>query len=129
MLDWLESWLQQDDTALLYILIVIMVMSMLDLLMGWVNAKFNKEIEFVSSVALLGIIKKIVYFTLLVAFIPVALLLPDTVGISALHVMYIGYLFSEINSVLSHLKLTDDGKRTEVFADFVKKMMGGKTNE
>lgn len=124
MINWLGHWLETDDTKVMYLLAVILVSSMLDFVMGWVNAKFNKEVQFSSTVALFGIIKKIVYFMLLVLFIPIALLVPTPIGISALYVLYIGYLLSELQSVLSHLNLANDDKQNQSFLDFINKILG-----
>ena len=62
-------------------------------------------------------------FIVLVYAIPVALLMPEPLGISALYVFYIGYLLSEINSILNHFKLTDDDKSIDPFIDFFKGLM------
>ena len=124
MINWLGHWLETDDTKLMYILAVILLVSVLDFGMGWINAKFNKEVQFSSNVALYGIIKKIVYFMLLVLFIPIALLVPAPIGISALYVLYLGYLLSELQSVLSHLNLASDDKQNQSFLDFVNKILG-----
>lgn len=130
MINWLGRWLETDDTKVMYLLAVILVASMLDFLMGWINAKFNKEVQFSSNVALFGIIKKIVYFMLLVLFIPIALLVPAPIGISALYVLYTGYLLSELQSVLSHLNLASDDKQNQSFLDFVNKILGsGKSDK
>ena len=129
MLHWLGRWLETDDTKLVYILALILIANVLDFLMGWVNAKFNADVKFSSSKALLGIIKKIVYFILLVVFIPIALLVPDPIGISALYVLYLGYLLSELQSVLSHLNLASDDKHNQSFLDFINKILGKKTGE
>lgn len=130
MLTWLKHWLETDDTKLIYILAIILIANILDFLLGWINAKFNKEIDFSSNVALFGIAKKIFYFSLLVLFVPIALLVPEPIGISALYVLYIGYLLTELQSVLSHLKLADDDdKQNETFLDFIQKILGGEKNE
>lgn len=130
MIDWIDKWLQTEDTKLIYFLVVILIANILDVLMGWVNAKFNVDVDFSSSKALLGIIKKIIFFMLLVYFIPVALILPDGVGLGALYILYGAYWLSEMNSVLAHLKLTDDKKQTEMFIDFIQKLFKGEnTNE
>jgi hypothetical protein len=36
--------------------------------------------------------------------------------------LFTGYLLSEINSILSHLKLSDDDKSVDKFSDFIKKV-------
>jgi toxin secretion/phage lysis holin len=86
----------------------------------------NGKVRFSSSKAIYGIARKLIMFILLVFFIPVSLLVPYPVGIGALYVLFFGYLFSEINSILSHLKLSEDDKSTDHFIDFVKKIFQSK---
>lgn len=129
MITWLQQWLANDDYKIIYFLTVILSASIMDFLMGWLNAKFNKLVSFSSTVALFGIAKKIVYFMLLVLFIPIALLVPDPVGIAALYVLYTGYLASEIQSVFSHLNLAEDSKKNQTFLDFINTVLKQKNKE
>lgn len=119
MIEWLTRFLESDNTKLIYLLALIGVANIIDFSMGWINAKFNKNVDFSSSKAIFGIARKMLLLILCVYFIPVALLVPEPIGISALYVLYIGYLLSEINSILNHLKLADDDKSTDMFADFI----------
>lgn len=122
MIDWLKHWLETDDTKLMYILGMILIANMLDFMMGWVNAKFNKNVSFSSSKAIFGIARKIGMFILLIYFIPVALLVPEPIGISTLYILYLGYLASELQSVFNHLKLAEDDKQVNMFIDFISKL-------
>jgi toxin secretion/phage lysis holin len=122
MINWLSKWLQSDDTKIIYILALILLANIIDFLLGWINAKFNKQVSFSSSVAIYGIARKMVLFILCVFFIPISLLVPYPIGISALYVLFLGYLLSEINSILSHLKLSKDDKITDVFSDFLQRI-------
>lgn len=122
MVNWLSAWLENEDTKIIYILLLILVANVIDFVIGWVNAKFNGEVVFSSSKAILGIARKMILFILCVYFIPVALLVPYDIGVAALYVLFLGYLASEINSILSHLKLTKDDKVNDLFADFIKKI-------
>ena len=119
MIVWLTAWLENDDGRILYLLALILSANMIDFLVGWINAKFNKNVEFSSSRAIYGIVRKLAIFVLLVYFIPVALLVPYDVGIGAIYVLYIGYLVSEINSILSHFRLAEDDKTNDLFVDFM----------
>lgn len=127
MLNYLSSWLENDNTKIFYLLALILIANVIDFIMGWVNAKFNSDVTFSSSKAILGITRKLLVFIVLIYFIPVALLVPEPVGIGAIYVLYLGYLASEVNSILSHMKLTEDDK-TNMFADFIEKIFnkGGK---
>lgn len=125
MFTWMEYILSNDSTKVIYVLTLITIASTLDFLLGWLNAKFNVTVKFSSNKAIYGIARKIIMIMLLVFFIPVSMLIPQPIGIGALWVLYLGYLFSEITSILNHLNLADDDKRGDLFADFVNKIFNG----
>lgn len=123
MITWLQHLLENDDTKVMYFLTIILAFSMIDLLIGWVNAKFNKDVSFSSSVALFGVIKKITYFIILCLFVPVSLFIPNPVGMLALYSLYSVYLYTEITSVLSHFNLAEDDKKNKLFIDFINSLI------
>lgn len=125
MFTWMEYILSNDSTKVIYILTLITIASTLDFLLGWLNAKFNVSVKFSSNKAIYGIARKIIMIMLLVFFIPVSMLIPPPIGIGALWVLYLGYLFSEITSILNHLNLAEDDKRGDLFADFINKIFNG----
>lgn len=120
MIEWLQVYLESDSTKLIYFLALILGANIIDFTIGWINAKFNPNIKFSSGKAILGIARKLLLFILLVYSIPVALLMPEPLGISALYVLYTGYLASELNSILNHFKLADDDKSVDPFINFFK---------
>jgi toxin secretion/phage lysis holin len=122
MINWLEQWLQSDNTKVIYLLALILTANIIDFTLGWLNAKFNKTVKFSSNTAIYGIARKLILFILCVYFIPVSMLVPYPLGIGALYVLLGGYLFSEINSILGHLKLSEDDKTTDKFIDFVNRI-------
>lgn len=126
MIDWLQKWLATDNTKLIYLLVLILSANMIDFLLGFINAKFNKKMVFSSSTAIFGIARKMVMFMLCVFFIPVSLLVPAPIGIGALYVLFIGYLLSEINSILAHLNMGNDNKEATLFSDFINKIFNQK---
>lgn len=125
MINWLQKWLETDNTKIIYLLILILGANIIDFLLGWLNAKFNKDVSFSSSKAIFGIARKMMLFILCVFFIPVSLLVPPPIGIGALYVLFLGYLLSEINSILSHLNLSEDDKTSNLFGDFINKIFKG----
>lgn len=125
MFTWMEYILSNDSTKVIYVLTLITIASTLDFLLGWLNAKFNVSVKFSSNKAIYGIARKIIMIMLLVFFIPVSMLIPQPIGIGALWVLYLGYLFSEITSILNHLNLAEDDKRGDLFADFINKIFNG----
>jgi toxin secretion/phage lysis holin len=122
MFQFMQRWLENDNTKVIYFLVLILIANMIDFLLGWINAKFNQKVSFSSSRAIYGIARKMVMFILCVFFVPVSMLVPYPVGIAALYVLFTGYLLSEINSILSHLKLSEDDKSTDKFSEFIKKL-------
>lgn len=124
MIEWLQTYLESDSTKLIYFLALTLGANIIDFLAGWINAKFNPKIQFSSSKAIMGIARKLLLFILLVYSIPVALLMPEPLGISALYVLYTGYLASEINSILNHFKLAKDDKSVDPFINFFKGLFG-----
>lgn len=127
MIEYLQSYLESDNTKLIYFLTLILGANIIDFTVGWINARFNKKVSFASSKAIWGLARKLALFILLVYSIPVALLVPEPIGISALYVLYSGYLASEINSILNHFKLADDDKSVDPFIEFFKQIF--KKNE
>jgi len=128
VISYLQGYLENDNTKLLYMLGLILMANIIDFLLGYVNAKLNTKVQFQSGKAIFGILRKVLAFIVLVYFIPVSLLAPEPIGLTAVYVLLGGYLLSELNSILSHLKLSDDGK-SEVFAEFIEvvfKKKGGK---
>jgi toxin secretion/phage lysis holin len=122
MFHYMQKWLENDNTKVIYFLVLILIANMIDFSIGWINAKFNTSVAFSSSKAIYGIARKMVMFILCVFFVPISLLVPYPVGIASLYVLFTGYLLSEINSILSHLKLSEDDKSTDKFSDFIKKL-------
>jgi toxin secretion/phage lysis holin len=122
MFHYMQKWLENDNTKVIYFLVLILIANMIDFSIGWINAKFNSSVAFSSSKAIYGIARKMIMFILCVFFVPISLLVPYPVGIASLYVLFTGYLLSEINSILSHLKLSEDDKSTDKFSDFIKKL-------
>jgi toxin secretion/phage lysis holin len=122
MFHYMQKWLENDNTKVIYFLVLILIANMIDFLLGWINAKFNQTVSFSSSKAIYGIARKMIMFILCVFFVPISMLVPYPVGIAALYVLFTGYLLSEINSILSHLKISDDDKSVDKFSDFIKKL-------
>lgn len=127
MIALLQTLTQIEGIPLLIALLtIIIIASTTDFSFGWINARFNKNVKFESGRALYGIIKKMMYFIVLVLFMVIAfLLLPETVAIPAVITLFVGYLISEINSILSHLELTEDGKKGELFRTFISRILKG----
>jgi len=127
--EWLNRLAASQDGIISIQLGIILVANILDMTLGWINAKFNKDVEFKSGIALNGIVQKMGRFVVICLFIPMTVLVPYDVGVPALIAFLTAYIFSEFNSIFSHLGLTKDGKDGSSFIDFLTAITKGGTKK
>jgi toxin secretion/phage lysis holin len=70
MFHYMQRWLENDNTKVIYVLVLILISNMIDFVAGWINAKFNPNVPFSSSKAIFGIARKMIMFILCVLFVP-----------------------------------------------------------
>ena len=95
-----------QEQKIIYLLSLLSVAMIIDFISGVYAAKLHKEIT--SKRGINGIIRKVASMILLVFFLPVSLIIPGQTGIALLSVLYLGYLFMEIQSILENYQ-TDKG--------------------
>lgn len=101
-----------------------MIAMVIDFLSGTLAAKINPDIQFRSKEGINGILRKIASIALLAYCIPLSVLLPEGVGLGALQILYTGYLFFELKSILENYeKLKFD---TTLLREFVSKLFKNK---
>lgn len=88
------------EQNLLSILSVLSVAMILDFFSGVLAAKLKGEIT--SKIGINGILRKIASMILLIFFLPIAFLIPGYTGVAMLYVLYTGYLFLEVQSILEN---------------------------
>ena len=91
-----------QEQKIIYLLSLLSVAMIIDFISGVYAAKLHKEIT--SKRGINGIIRKVASMILLVFFLPVSLIIPGQTGIALLSVLYLGYLFMEIQSILENYK-------------------------
>lgn len=130
MISFLELITKNKEYYLMALLTLTILASTIDFGFGWINARFNKNVKFESGIALYGIIKKMMYFVAMTLFMVIAfLVVPIPVAYASVTALFIGYLFSEANSILSHLELTEDGKKGELFRTFISRLIKNKEDD
>lgn len=113
-----------QDKLIVYTLVLIMIAMVIDFLSGTLAAKINPDIQFRSKEGINGILRKLASIALLAYCIPLSVLLPEGVGIGALQILYTGYLFFELKSILENYeKLKFD---TTLLREFVSKLFKNK---
>lgn len=89
-----------QEQKIIYLLSLLSMAMIIDFISGVYAAKLHKEIT--SKRGINGIIRKVASMILLVFFLPVSLIIPGQTGIALLSVLYLGYLFMEIQSILEN---------------------------
>ena len=89
-----------QEQKIIYLLSLLSVAMIIDFISGVYAAKLHKEIT--SKRGINGIIRKVASMILLVFFLQVSLIIPGQTGIALLSVLYLGYLFMEIQSILEN---------------------------
>lgn len=115
MIEFLRELTGTQDAKIFFILGLIAVAMIIDFLTGTVSAKINQNI--VSQKGINGILRKICSMIVMIFFIPVSILIPEGIGIGLVYVLYLGYLFMELKSILENLKKM--GVDVSLFKNFV----------
>ena len=89
-----------QEQKIIYLLSLLSVAMIIDFISGVYAAKLHKEIT--SKRGINGILRKVASMILLAFFLPVSLIIPGQTGIALLSVLYLGYLFMEIQSILEN---------------------------
>lgn len=124
MIEHITTWLADDNHMIYGLILWIMVAMIIDFVLGFTIAKFDKEIDFSSFKAKAGIIVKVAEMILVVYFIPVAVKF-GAVGITMYVTMLVGLILTEIYSILGHISTIDDNKN---WTDYIKKFLDGTLN-
>ena len=88
----------------LYLLALLCLTMALDFLLGSLAAWRDPSVKFTSQRGIDGILRKLASILVLVCCIPVSALVPAEAGLAALIVLYLGYLFYELASVIENLE-------------------------
>ena len=124
MIEYITTWLADDNHMIYGLILWLMVAMIIDFVLGFTIAKFDKEIDFSSFKAKVGIIVKVAEMILVVYFIPVAVKF-GAVGITMYVTMMVGLILSEIYSILGNISTIDDNNN---WTDYVKKFLDGTIN-
>ncbi|MHA6269904.1 phage holin family protein [Streptococcus anginosus] len=123
----LRGFVDTQDKLIAFTLTLIMGAMVIDFLTGTLAAKINPKIEFKSKEGINGILRKISSIALLAFCIPLSILLPEGIGLGTLQVLYLGYLFFEMKSVLENFeKLGIDTALFKEFFEVLKKYLKDK---
>lgn len=121
-LEWsapLRGAIDTQDEIILFTLTLILIAMIIDFLLGSFAAKVNPNIDFRSKEGIDGILRKVWSIVLLTFCIPLSILLPEGISLVTLQVLYTGYLFYELKSIVENLDKL--GVDTELFKKFLER--------
>lgn len=129
MIEWLQKWLENDNTYIIYIIICYFLTQTLDMVVGTLIAKFSDNITFSSSVWKKGIIEKLLQFAVVVLMLPIFIIFKE-VGLTAYITMLLGLLGAELYSLVGHFKGNDNKPdKFNIVLETLKQLFGGEKDE
>lgn len=102
-INYLKHFLDTQDGLILYLLGVMCFLMVVDFLTGITGAYINPNIEFKSKEGINGILRKFISLIVAITVIPISVLVPNDMGLSLIHTLYIGYIFFEFKSIIENL--------------------------
>lgn len=115
---YLRAMTDTQDEMILFVLTLILGAMGIDFVLGTIAARINPNIQFKSKEGINGILRKLGSIMMLAYCIPLSALLPDGVGLGTLQLLYLGYLFFELKSIIENLeKLGVDAALFKGFVD------------
>lgn len=110
-LEILSVWMTEPHYLFLILIVLYLVSSTIDFVLGSFNAAYTEGVTFSSRTAQLGVVRKLATFAVMILIVPLALMLPLDSGIYLITVLYLGIVGSEIYSILAHVGIVKDGQK------------------
>lgn len=121
MATWLENIAHSKDGWLILMLTILLSAQTIDFVLGVSISILNKKQEFSSSKLKLGLLVKVLQLALVIfVLVPLGISLGDF-GSLGVRAMLLGFIISELYSILGHLKfVNDDSHWIENLEQFIK---------
>lgn len=124
-LEILSNLLKEPHYLLIILIMVYFTAGTIDFLLGTFNAAYNVDVQFSSTKAQLGIVRKLVTLAVMILIVPLVMLLPYDVAIYSLTILYVGIATSEVYSILGHVGIVQDGgKHKNLVGTLFENIMG-----
>lgn len=103
MIDWIESFLVNENNKLLFMFAMLCAGNIIDFLMGVTSAFLSDKEQFSSSRLKRGLAEKVMIMVFSFFLIPVAVAFKEF-GIAALYMIYTGFIVADISSMIGHIR-------------------------
>lgn len=103
MIDWIESFLVNENSKLLFVFGMLCAGSIIDFLMGVTSAALSDSEQFSSRKLKRGLAEKVMIMVFSFFLIPVAVAFKEF-GVATLYMVYTGFIVADISSMIGHIR-------------------------
>ena len=121
---YIQSLMQDEFGKVIVWLGFILILMFIDILTGFIQAYVNRNLK--SRAMSVGLLKKAGLFLVLLGIIPLAVLMPDIIGVSVIIGVYVIEIVNELLSIIENLQKM--GVNIKIF-DPIMQRLNGKDNK
>ncbi|WP_253263812.1 phage holin family protein [Enterococcus cecorum] len=117
---YIQSLMQDEFGKVIVWLGFILILMFIDILTGFIQAYVNRNLK--SRAMSVGLLKKAGLFLVLLGIIPLAVLMPDIIGVSVIIGVYVIEIVNELLSIIENLQKM--GVNIKIFDPIMQRLNG-----
>lgn len=117
---YIQSLMQDEFGKVIVWLGFILILMFIDILTGFIQAYVNRNLK--SRAMSVGLLKKAGLFLVLLGIIPLAVLMPDIIGVSVIIGVYVIEIVNELLSIIENLQKM--GINIKIFDPIMQRLNG-----
>lgn len=122
---YIQSLMQDEFGKVIVWLGFILILMFIDILTGFIQAYVNRNLK--SRAMSVGLLKKAGLFLVLLGIIPLAVLMPDIIGVSVIIGVYVIEIVNELLSIIENLQKM--GINIKIFDPIMQRLNGKDDNK
>ena len=119
-MSYIQSLMQDEFGKVIVWLGFILILMFIDILTGFIQAYVNRNLK--SRAMSVGLLKKAGLFLVLLGIIPLAVLMPDIIGVSVIIGVYVIEIVNELLSIIENLQKM--GVNIKIFDPIIQRLNG-----
>lgn len=119
-MSYIQSLMQDEFGKVIVWLGFILILMFIDILTGFIQAYVNRNLK--SRAMSVGLLKKAGLFLVLLGIIPLAVLMPDIIGVSVIIGVYVIEIVNELLSIIENLQKM--GVNIKIFDPIMQRLNG-----
>ena len=117
---YIQSLMQDEFGKVVVWLGFILILMFIDIMTGFIQAYVNRNLK--SRAMSVGLLKKAGLFLVLLGIIPLAVLMPDIIGVSVIIGVYVIEIVNELLSIIENLQKM--GVNIKIFGPIMQRLNG-----